>query len=84
VNFTAIDFETATGYRHSTCAVGIVTVENGEITEQYYSLIQPPENYYWGSNIGIHGIRPADTAKARDFAGDSTLKFTSDWRGKPW
>lgn len=69
MNFTAIDFETATGYRNSACAVGIVTVENGEIVEQYSTLIRPPENYYWGINIDIHGIRPADTAHVSDFAG---------------
>lgn len=69
MNFTAIDFETATGHRHSACSVGIVTVQNGEITEQYYSLIRPPDNAYWSMNIGVHGIRPADTAKASDFAG---------------
>jgi DNA polymerase III subunit epsilon len=69
MNFTAIDFETATGYRNSACAVGIVTVENGEIVDQYSTLIQPPDNYYWGMNIGVHGIRPADTADEPDFAG---------------
>lgn len=67
MNFTAIDFETATGKRSSACAVGIVTVENGAITEEYYSLIQPPENSYAGMNIAVHGIRPADTADAPTF-----------------
>jgi DNA polymerase-3 subunit epsilon len=67
MNFTAIDFETATGYRSSACAVGIVTVENGEITETYYSLIQPPGNQYWIGNIEIHGIRPKDTSSAPTF-----------------
>lgn len=68
MNFTAIDFETATGSRSSACAVGIVTVEHGEIVEQYTTLIQPPENYYWYGNIAIHGIRPKDTANAPTFA----------------
>ncbi len=68
MNFTAIDFETATGKRSSACAVGIVTVEAGEITEEYYSLIQPPGNAYFGMNISIHGIRPQDTASAPTFA----------------
>jgi DNA polymerase-3 subunit epsilon len=67
MNFTAIDFETATGQRNSACAVGIVTVENGEITEEYYSLIQPPGNTYFGMNIAVHGIRPQDTANAPTF-----------------
>lgn len=61
LNFTAIDFETATGYRHSACAVGIVNVKNGKIASEYYSLIQPPENQYWSQNIAIHGISPRDT-----------------------
>ncbi|MBI9020201.1 MAG: 3'-5' exonuclease [Verrucomicrobia bacterium] len=68
MNFTAIDFETATGARSSACAVGIVTVENGEITEEFYSLIQPPGNAYFGMNIAIHGIRPADTEHAPTLA----------------
>lgn len=67
MNFTAIDFETATGYHHSACAVGIVTVENGIITEEYYTLIQPPENEYWYQNIMVHGIRPAETLDAKTF-----------------
>jgi len=67
MNFTAIDFETATGKRSSACAVGIVTVENGTITEEYYSLIQPPGNEYSGMNIAVHGIRPQDTFNAPTF-----------------
>ena len=43
-NFVAIDFETA--IKHHICAVGIVTVVNGEIIEEYYSLIKPPNNEY--------------------------------------
>ncbi|MFC1467490.1 3'-5' exonuclease [Verrucomicrobiota bacterium] len=67
MNFTAIDFETATGKRSSACAIGIVTVENGEITEEFYSLIQPPNNEYFGMNIGVHGIRPTDTKNSPTF-----------------
>lgn len=62
--FTAIDFETATGYYHSICAVGIVRVENGIIKDKYYSLVQPPDNYYSWRNIQVHGIRPEDTEDA--------------------
>ncbi|MCD7898324.1 MAG: 3'-5' exonuclease [Bacteroides sp.] len=60
-SFVAIDFETATGYPDSACAVGIVTVEDGITTDEYYSLIQPPENEYWRFNIQIHGITPEMT-----------------------
>lgn len=68
MNFTAIDFETATGHWHSACAIGIVTVEQGVIAEEYYTLIQPPGNEYWYRNITVHGIRPEETAAAPDFA----------------
>ncbi len=67
MNFTAIDFETATGYPHSACAVGIVTVEDGVITEEYYTLIQPPDNEYWYRNIMVHGIKPAETINIPTF-----------------
>lgn len=65
--FSAIDFETATGAMESACAVGIVTLTNGVITDEYYSLIQPPENEYWRSNIQIHGITPAMTESLPGF-----------------
>lgn len=67
LSFAAIDFETATGYMESACAVGIVTVTDGEITDEYYSLIQPPENEYWRANMLVHGITPGMTESLRDF-----------------
>lgn len=69
MNFAAIDFETATGFRNSACAVAIITVANGQITDRYYRLIQPPGNAYWGQNVAIHGIRPSETASAPSFSG---------------
>ncbi len=42
MNFLAIDFETA--IKHHICAVGIVTVENCKIIDEFYSLIKPPNN----------------------------------------
>ena len=68
MNFTAIDFETATGSRDSACAVGIVTVENDKIVNEYYSLIKPPDNYYWSRFTDIHGIASEDTYDAPDFS----------------
>lgn len=67
MNFVAIDFETATGSRHSACAVGMVTVENGIIVEEFQSLIQPPDNEYWWHNIQVHGIRPQHTIQSPTF-----------------
>ena len=65
-NFVAIDFETAV--RHHICAVGIVTVENGEITEEYYSLVKPPNNEYNYYCTQVHGITPLDTVNSPSFA----------------
>jgi DNA polymerase III subunit epsilon len=63
-NFIAIDFETATGFANSACSVGIVHVVEGEIIEEFYSLLRPPgNNYHWG-NIRVHGINPEDTENA--------------------
>jgi DNA polymerase-3 subunit epsilon len=67
ISFTAIDFETATGYRNSACAVGIVTVERGIITNEYHRLIKPPGNHYWWQNIRVHGIQPHHTSRAPVF-----------------
>ncbi len=65
MTFTAIDFETA--INHHICAVGIVTVENGRIVDEYHALIQPPNNRYNWYNIQVHGITEKDTANAPFF-----------------
>lgn len=66
MNFTAIDFETAVG-KHA-CAVGMVTVQNGEIVDEFYALIRPPQNTYHWHTIQVHGIRPEDTANEKSFS----------------
>ena len=65
--FTAIDFETAQGYRWSICQVGLVRVENGIITQEVNLLVQPPDNYYWSRFTDIHGISAKDTVNAPTF-----------------
>lgn len=67
MNFVAIDFETATNFRHSACAIGVVTVENGIIIDKYYTLIQPPYNQYMWQTIQVHGIQPKDTINSPTF-----------------
>jgi DNA polymerase-3 subunit epsilon len=68
MNFTAIDFETATYDRDSACAVGIVTVEGHQIVDTYYTLIRPPGNHYYAKNIDVHGIHPHETENEKPFA----------------
>ena len=67
IDFIAIDFETATEWMNSACAIGIAVVRSGEVAETFYSLIQPPENLYNPQNTLIHGITPEDTALAPKF-----------------
>jgi DNA polymerase-3 subunit epsilon len=62
----AIDFEYAVG-QDTACAVGIVTVENGEVVEEYQQLIQPPENRYTHWTTNVHGLTSRDTAKSPKF-----------------
>lgn len=63
-NFVSIDFETATFSRSSACAVAIVTVEDGKIVDRYYTLIQPPNNFYYWQCSAVHGLRASDTLDA--------------------
>jgi len=66
-NFAAIDFETANGERTSVCAVGVVVVRNGKITDTFYSLIQPEPNYYNYWCQRVHGLGHKDTDNAAVF-----------------
>jgi len=68
MNFTAIDFETATGYRTSICQVGLVRVENAEVVKEIEILVRPPNNYYRRDfSENCHHIYPSDTANAPTF-----------------
>jgi DNA polymerase-3 subunit epsilon len=66
-SFTAIDFETAQGKRWSICQVGLVRVENGQITDKISKLVCPPNNFYQYRNTEIHGISSADTCLSPTF-----------------
>lgn len=69
LDFTAIDFETATKSYHSACSVAVVEVHGGEVADSFYTLIKPPGMRFNPVNISIHGITPSMVEKARDFAG---------------
>jgi len=53
-SFTAIDFETADQGSDSACAVGVVRVEEGRITQRFHRLIRPPRQDFVFTYI--HGI----------------------------
>ncbi|GAA1347684.1 exonuclease domain-containing protein [Falsarthrobacter nasiphocae] len=70
VDFTAIDFETANGFRGSPCALGIVTVRGGVVAAESSTLIKPPAGAraFDRRNVRIHGIRPEDVRDAPGIA----------------
>lgn len=67
MEFTAIDFETANASRDSACAIGLVTVKDGIITDEYYKLIRPKNLYFNPDNIAVHGITEEMVANAPNF-----------------
>ncbi|GAB3837974.1 3'-5' exonuclease [Hymenobacter jeollabukensis] len=56
VNFTAIDFETATERRDSACSIGLVRVQGGQIVDTHQYLIRPVELRMAPMNQRVHGI----------------------------
>lgn len=67
MKYVAIDFETANNDQISPCSVGMAKMEDGQLVDSYYSLINPPSSYFSPMNISIHGIRPEDVADAPTF-----------------
>lgn len=69
LDFTAIDFETANGFRGSPCSVGLTKVRGGVVVEEASWLMRPPENHdhFDFHNTRIHGIRAEDVAGAPRF-----------------
>ncbi|MFH5877952.1 exonuclease domain-containing protein [Arthrobacter sp. NA-172] len=69
LDFTAIDFETANGFRGSPCSVGLSKVRGGVVVEEASWRMRPPENHdhFEYHNTRIHGIRAQDVADAPRF-----------------
>lgn len=67
MDFTAIDFETATSTYSSVCSLGICVVENNKIVERKEFLIKPEPFEFNEYNIQIHGIHPEDVCNEKTF-----------------
>ncbi|MBP3044956.1 exonuclease [Arthrobacter jiangjiafuii] len=69
IEFTAIDFETANGFRGSPCSVGLVKVRDGAIVDEASWLMRPPEghDFFDRRNVRIHGIEADMVAGAPRF-----------------
>jgi DNA polymerase-3 subunit epsilon len=64
LDFTAIDFETANGFRGSPCAVGLTKVRGGQVVAEASWLMRPPpdHDHFDFHNVRIHGITAEDVA----------------------
>ena len=82
-DFVAIDFETMTQLPTSACALGMVKVIDGEIVQQYYSIINPVRDDYTDKepNRTIHGISlvTAEKADSFDLLFAGILEFIGDY-----
>ncbi|MHA7262695.1 3'-5' exonuclease [Arthrobacter sp. TMN-37] len=69
IEFTAIDFETANGFRGSPCAVGLTKVRDGRVVDEASWLMRPPagHDYFDSRNTAIHGITADQVAAAPRF-----------------
>lgn len=67
MNFVAFDFETANPKRNSACSIALSVVRNGQIVDEFYSLINPQADFA-PTNIRVHGIKPADVINAPTFS----------------
>lgn len=66
-DFAALDFETANCERTSVCSVGVVIYRDGEMVDEFYSLIKPEPDYYNYCCTQVHGLRATDTEDAPVF-----------------
>ncbi len=56
MEFVALDFETANASRSSVCSIGMATVKDGRVVDEYYQLIRPKYLYFNPDNIAVNGI----------------------------
>ena len=70
VDFTAVDFETANGFRGSPCAVGLVRVRGGAEVDSFYAEMRPPAGFdrFDPRHVDIHGISAERVRRAPRFA----------------
>jgi len=66
MDFVAIDVETANADMASICQIGIACFENGVVTKEWQTLINP-EDAFSEINIGIHGIDESDVTNSPKF-----------------
>lgn len=64
--YIVFDVETPNSYNNRMSAIGITVVENGRITGNFYSLVNPGQHFD-RFNIELTGISPADIVDSPSF-----------------
>ena len=80
-SFVAVDFETANrGGGVSACQVALVKMEDGQVTDEFSTFIQPPQGYSRFEFTWLHGIGPRQVATAPmwDQIADQIARFVGD------
>lgn len=47
LDFAAVDVETANSFRGSVCQVAVVKVKDGQVSDEWVRLLQPPTGHCW-------------------------------------
>lgn len=81
MDFTAIDFETANGYRTSACSIGISHFVDGVCAETHHFLIRPEPFWFLPMNVAVHGIDARMVADADTF-GEQWMKLKEHLEGR--
>lgn len=66
-DFITIDFETANNELKSACSIGIAAVKNNEIVNTFYTLLNPPIDFFDAENSNINGIYKKDVIDSPKF-----------------
>jgi DNA polymerase III subunit epsilon len=66
LNFTAVDFETASFHRGSVCSVGLVRIRDGQVAGKSGGLVRPPDGLgeFTDFETSLHGITAEMVATA--------------------
>lgn len=67
-SFVAVDVETANSDRGSICQIGVVSVEQGQIVDEWQTLVDPGTPFS-DRNVSIHGLTAWDVESAPAFSG---------------
>jgi DNA polymerase-3 subunit epsilon len=67
LDFITIDFEIANNKMSSACSLGMAFVQNNQIIDEKYYLIQPPTLEFNRDMVKVHGITASDVMGASHF-----------------